>query len=208
MGSYLISIEGLPHRMSASHFDPTDGSRSGAEINARVSSDRGAGDSYEALYGADAKKHAPVRRRARLAKPGFGTLAIVTLLVGMAAVAKRETLVRAAPASAPAFAAMGLPVNARGLEFRRVSSKLIEDGDQRVLTIEGEVASLRAARGKLPDLQVSVRTADGRPVYAWTSPAPAKEIGAGEVVYFRARLAAPPPEGREVKVQFAALAGK
>jgi hypothetical protein len=194
--------------MSASHFDPTDESRSGAEINARVSSDRGAVDAYETLYGAGLKKAAPARGRARIPRPGAGVLAVIVALMGMGAVAKREALVRALPASAPVFAAIGLPVNARGLEFRHVSSKLIEDGDQRVLTIEGEVASLRAARGKLPDLQVSVRAADGRPVYAWTSPAPAKEIGAGEVVYFRARLAAPPPEGRQVRVQFAALKDK
>ena len=194
--------------MTASEFDVADGREPGAEINARASTDRGVEDSYRMLYGVEPKRPAPPRRRKGIPKPGAGLLAVLALFAGMGAIARREALTRAVPASASVFAAIGLPVNTRGLEFRHVSSKLIEDGDQRVLTIEGEVASLRAARGKLPDLQVSVRASDGRPVYAWTSPAPAKEIGAGEVVYFRARLAAPPSEGRDVKVQFAGLAGK
>jgi hypothetical protein len=121
----------------------------------------------------------------------------------MIMVAKRENVVRFVPASASVFAALKMPVNLQGLAFQNVKSRLADENGQRVLAVDGEVASIRSTPGKLPDFMVEVRSDDGRTVYSWVSPAPKQNIAAGETVYFRARLAAPPMESKDIKVQFA-----
>ena len=145
----------------------------------------------------------------RAPKPPVGiAAALAACALCMLAVGRRDIVVRAAPQTAGLFAAIGLPVNLRGLEFRGVSSRLLDDESGRVLAVEGDVANLRHAGRKLPDVLVTLRGPDGRTVYAWTSPAPQKNIGPGESVHFRARLAAPPSDGVDVKLRFIDAAKK
>ena len=54
-----------------------------------------------------------------------------------------------------------------------------------------------------PDLRVAVRDPSGREIYSWTTPPPRQTLGRGETTLFRARLAAPPLAGADVRVQFA-----
>ncbi len=145
------------------------------------------------------------KSRSILQLPRGPLAATYGLAICMALVGGRDRVVRAVPASSSIYAAMGMPVNLRGLAFQHVLSRIAEDSGQRVLAIEGEVANLRPTRSKFPDIQVSVRSNDGREIYSWNSPAPKKEIAAGETVYFRARLAAPPSEGADVKIRFASV---
>jgi hypothetical protein len=55
---------------------------------------------------------------------------------------------------------------------------------------------------------LSVRGPDGLPLYTWTNEAPRKTLGVTESARFRARLASPPAEGREVLVRFAEAPGR
>ncbi len=136
-------------------------------------------------------------------KSGLLLASVAALASGMILMARREQVVRAFPASAGAYAAIGLPINLRGLELRNVRSKLLNDGGQKVLTIEGDIANITPNGGKVPDIQVSVRNSAGLVIYTWNSPAPKSELSSGESIYFRARLAAPPAEANDVKLQFA-----
>ncbi len=154
----------------------------------------------------DPPAQATASRQPFLQRAG-AALAIIALLIGGLGLAgRREGVVRAWPGSAGLFAAVGLPVNLRGLSLRAVQSQIIDDRGQRVLAVEGSVVNLRPHDAALPDLVLSVRAADGRTLYTWTSPAPKARIAAAETVLVGARLASPPAEGRDVRVQFASAA--
>jgi hypothetical protein len=132
---------------------------------------------------------------------GLTLVAGIVLLLA-AGLAARETIVRQLPWMARPYAALGLPVNIQGLEFRDVRSRIMAEAYQKVLTIDGQISNLRAETQSLPDLQLSLRDAAGREVYAWSAPPPKATLMRGETIQFRARLAAPPDAAQAVRVQF------
>ncbi|MCZ8103783.1 MAG: DUF3426 domain-containing protein [Burkholderiales bacterium] len=123
-------------------------------------------------------------------------------LVLTAGVVQRKPIVRAVPQTAKLYAALGLAVNLRGLEFHGVRSSLVKDGDQSILVVEGEIRAVAKDPVDLPRLQLSLRGADGHEIYAWTAEAPRAALQPGETTPFRARLVAPPSEGLDVVVRF------
>ncbi|WP_244613535.1 hypothetical protein [Methylosinus sp. Ce-a6] len=135
--------------------------------------------------------------------------AIIAVVFGaMALIGLREKIVRVVPFATALYSAIGLKVNAAGLDLRGVSSRIVTEGAHRVLTVEGEIVNLRRASNRVPPMALAVRGADGRERYAWTAAAPKMRLAAGESVRFRARLASPPSEGTEVQVRFASLDGE
>ena len=129
---------------------------------------------------------------------GMGAVAL--LLMGLG---KREEIVRFVPPLAGAYAAIGLPVNVQGLEWREVRTSLVTEASQKVLAVEGEIRNLRGQSQTLPDIHLSLRDTSGREVYAWKTPAPKADLGGGETIAFRARLASPPGAATAVRVVFA-----
>ena len=129
--------------------------------------------------------------------------AIGVMALLLAAVTRREDVVRLAPPMAGAYAALGLPVNVRGLEWREVRTSLVTEASQKVLAVEGEIRNLRSQSQSLPDIQLSLRDTSGREVYVWKTPAPKADLGGGETIAFRARLASPPGSASAVRVVFA-----
>jgi predicted Zn finger-like uncharacterized protein len=127
----------------------------------------------------------------------FGLAALATL-IGV-----RASVVAAAPATAALYAKIGLAVNLRGLELKAVKSGLETTGAGRLLIVEGEIVNLTRGELAVPVLELAVRGADGQALYTWTSEAPRKTLGPAETASFRARLASPPAEGRQVLVRFA-----
>src|SRR5829696_2795961 len=125
----------------------------------------------------------------------------IAVLVGL--VTGRERIVRAAPAAALLYAAIKLPVNPVGLELAGVTSELVVSGSDKLLVVEGEILNVAKKDMDVPTLELSVRGPDGLPLYTWTSAAPRTTLAAAESARFRARLASPPAEGREVLVRFA-----
>jgi hypothetical protein len=119
-------------------------------------------------------------------------------LIGM-----RASIVRVLPIAAPAYAALGLPVNLIGLDLRNVRSRIVTEGTRRVLTIEGEIANLRRESRLAPPVALTVRGENGQAKYAWTTQAPKARLEGGETIAFRARLASPPADGADVLVRFA-----
>ena len=137
--------------------------------------------------------------------PGITTAIVVipAALVFMAAIGLREELVRAAPPLAPAFAAIGLPVNLRGLEIRDLKSSLERDGTGTLLAVEGTIVNIRARKVLVPPVRIEVEGPDGQESYNWTAAAPKAQLADGESIDFRARLSDPPQEAHSVRVQFA-----
>jgi len=143
-----------------------------------------------------------------------GRRAVPYLAVGaaivsaMAAIGAKEKIVRLAPVTARGYAAIGLPVNLRGLAFNDLHTSIIEAEGRRVLTIEGALVNLRGQKTEVPDMRIAVRDADAHEIYVWTTRPPKAALESREETSFRLRLAAPPPGAREVMVRFASVAEK
>jgi hypothetical protein len=127
-------------------------------------------------------------------------LALIAL--NAALISGRAEVVRWAPQTASLYAAIGLPVNLRGLVFANVTSqKEIQDGVQ-VLMVEGTIMSTGSRATEVPRLRFGLRNGAGQEIYSWTGLPDRKALGAGETLAFRSRLATPRPEGRDVVVRF------
>lgn len=125
------------------------------------------------------------------------------LALVMVSVMKRDAIVRVAPPLAGAYAAIGLPVNLNGLQWRDVKTRVVVESAQRILAVEGEIKNLRDHTRPVPDIELSLRDDDGREVYRWSTPAPKASLNQNETIQFRARLASPPDTARAVRVHFA-----
>jgi predicted Zn finger-like uncharacterized protein len=127
-----------------------------------------------------------------------GVLALV-VFCGFVA---RTTLVRAMPDLAGFYAAVGLGVNLRGLEFRSVRTAQANQDGIPVLVVEGEIANVTSQTMEIPKLRLAVLGKEGREIYAWTSQLPRASLKEGEQIPFKSRLAAPPAEAQQVFVRF------
>ena len=116
---------------------------------------------------------------------------LLAVIVGsMSLACVRKQIVRAVPATSALYAAAGLPVNLRGLEFRGVTSQVSGESAQRLLKVQGEIANLRP--GPNPRSNWQVQGEDGRTLYRWTASASKPKLGPNESIAFETRLVAPP----------------
>jgi predicted Zn finger-like uncharacterized protein len=146
------------------------------------------------------RRRIPVRRY-RLPRPvAIGLVAAVIAVV--AVLTLRESIVRMVPGLAGTYAAIGLPVNLRGLEFRAVkTTQEIQDGVP-VLVIEGEVVNITRHPVEVPRVRIAVLGPSQQELYAWTTLLQRSILADNEKVAFRSRLASPPPNSKEVMVRF------
>jgi hypothetical protein len=72
-----------------------------------------------------------------------------------------------------------------------------------ILVVEGEIRNLGAEPGAAPRVKLAVLDAAGQEIYRWTAAPLKARLRGGETAFFRARLAAPPAGGREVRARFA-----
>jgi predicted Zn finger-like uncharacterized protein len=127
---------------------------------------------------------------------------LALIAINAALIGGRAEVVRWAPQTASLYAAIGLPVNLRGLVFANVTTQTeLQDGVQ-VLVVEGTIMSTGARATEVPRLRFGLRNEAGQEIYSWTALPDRKALGAGETLAFRSRLATPPPEGRDVVVRF------
>ncbi len=139
----------------------------------------------------------------------LGVLAIVGVLLGcgMAAVGERTAILHHLPAAGALYDAVGLPAAPDGLALRDVHSSLVAEDGKTVLMLEGSISNLGRDAAPVPPLSAVVRDRARAPLYTWTAPAPKTSLAGGETVAFQSRLAAPPAEGRDVRVSFADASG-
>ncbi|MEA2877774.1 MAG: hypothetical protein QOF14_2970 [Hyphomicrobiales bacterium] len=146
----------------------------------------------------DRKDRRPLLRR--LVSMPMLIVAMAAILLG--ALNWRAAVVRHFPQTASLYAAIGLPVNLRGLFFEDVKSRSeLHDGVM-VLIVEGTIVNLTTRTLEVPRLRLSLRNGVGHEVYAWTALPSKSTLGSGNGLPFRARLASPPPDGRDVIVRF------
>jgi predicted Zn finger-like uncharacterized protein len=134
--------------------------------------------------------------------PGLPVAILALLALDTALIGWRADVVRAAPQTASLYAAIGLPVNLRGLTFADVTTATETHDGVPVLVVEGTIVSASPRIVEVPRLRFSVRNRSGQEVYAWTAVPGRSVLGPGESLSFRSRLASPPPDAREVLVRF------
>jgi Protein of unknown function (DUF3426) len=138
---------------------------------------------------------------------GWAVLLVMVGGIGWLAVEYRQFVVNVWPESASAYAALGMPVNARGMTLTDISYKQdVEDGQQ-VLSVTGKIVNISNHELPVPELRAVLTDDSMREVYRWTFNAGAPTLKAGAESEFSTRLSSPPPEARNLSITFAELGG-
>jgi predicted Zn finger-like uncharacterized protein len=160
-----------------------------------------AGDDIESFARRRPRSRAQ-RQRSYWALGALQTALVTLLVVNAGLIFWRGEVVRAFPQTASFYAAIGLPVNLRGLGFENVRmSRETHDGVT-VLVVEGSITNVTSKTVEVPRMRFAVRNATGQEIYTWTAVPARTLISAGEALPFRSRLASPPPEANDVSVRF------
>jgi predicted Zn finger-like uncharacterized protein len=142
------------------------------------------------------------KRRGAWPMPGIGTAILALVAVNMALLAWRTDVVRAMPQTASLYAAIGLPVNLRGLTFNNLTTTVEAQDGVQVLVVDGTIINATSRMIEVPRLRFSVRNEKGGEVYTWTAQPPKALLAPGEALPFRSRLASPPRDAHQVLVRF------
>lgn len=132
----------------------------------------------------------------------LNTFCVAMAAMVLALVVWRVEIVRLLPQTATFYRLAGLEVNLRGLAFKDVTTSTETVDGKQVLVIEGMIAAQTRKPVELPRLRFSVRDAHETEIYAWNAVLEQPALKPGENVWFRTRLASPPPEGRSIDVRF------
>jgi hypothetical protein len=143
-----------------------------------------------------------LRRQWRLPIPSLVTTVMTLLALNVVLVGWREDVVKIAPQTVSLFAALGLPVNLRGLSFSNIATVSETHDGLPVLVVTGDIVSSAPQTSDVPRLRLSIRNAQGEEIHAWTAAARRSVLTPGETLEFRARLVSPPPDGHDVVVRF------
>jgi predicted Zn finger-like uncharacterized protein len=135
-------------------------------------------------------------------RPSLTMLIVVLIAVNGVLLGWRTDVVRLMPQTAPLFAAIGLPVNLRGLAFEDVTTSIETSENVPVLLVKGKITNISRQPRDVTRLRLAMRNAAGNEVYAWTSLPARSVLPPGESEPFETRLASPPAEGQFVVVRF------
>lgn len=132
----------------------------------------------------------------------FGLAAglIVALVAGL--LVFRADVVRLWPASGPAFASVGLPVNPLGLVIEKVRADPTFQGGRPVLSVTGQIRNVREAAATAPGLNVRLLDRAGKPVAAKVAHPLDGRVPAGAVRHFAIAIVDPPANLHDLEVSF------
>ena len=123
-------------------------------------------------------------------------------LTDAAIIGERADVVWAMPQTASFYAALGLPVNLRGVHFDRLAATAERHSGEPVVIVQGEIRNSTTDIADVPPLRLAIRNAEHQEIYSWTA-APARErLSAGHRLAFRSEVNLPPPDTRDVVVRF------
>lgn len=158
------------------------------------------GEDIETVAARRAKREA--RRRFQLPAPGLPATIMALIAISAILIGWRGDVVKVLPQTASFYAAVGLPVNLRGLNFADVTTTTEAQDGVSVLVVEGSIVSAGRQVVEVPRLRFAVRNPKGQEIYSWTALPTRSVLAPGETLAFRSRLASPPPEGRAIDVRF------
>jgi predicted Zn finger-like uncharacterized protein len=127
---------------------------------------------------------------------------LVLIVVDAILIGWRRDFVRAFPQTASFYAALGMPVNLRGLSFADVVTSMEANEGVPILVVHGDIVNDIGGIVEVPRLKFIVRNAAKQEIYAWTAVPPQAQLSAYQAESFTARLASPPPDSGDVLVRF------
>jgi len=125
------------------------------------------------------------------------------LAVMVLAVALRTPLVRMQPNLAGLFAAIGLPVNTRGLAIEAVVPALDTEHGRRTLLVSGTIRNLTRSDLDIPEMRLAILDASGKEVAVLAAAPPQPRLDAGATIPFSTRLAMPASAAQRFELRFA-----
>jgi predicted Zn finger-like uncharacterized protein len=138
-------------------------------------------------------------------RPSLSRLQRIVLALALtdaAIIGERADLVWAMPQTASFFAALGLPVNLRGVHFDRLTATAERRDGEPVLIVQGAIGNSTTESADVPDLRFSIRNAEHQEIYSWTAAPGRGRLSAGRKLVFRSELILPPADTRDVVVRF------
>jgi predicted Zn finger-like uncharacterized protein len=148
------------------------------------------------------RKRLQGKRKQKTRSSRWTAVILVLFACNVALIGARSEVVRYLPQTASLFAAIGLPVNLRHLNFADVRIAKETENGATGLTIEGKIVSAGSRPVEVPRLRFAARNASGQEIYSWTAKPERSVLGPGESVDFRSHLAAPPADANDVMVRF------
>jgi predicted Zn finger-like uncharacterized protein len=124
------------------------------------------------------------------------------LVVAACGFALRTEIVRQFPDLAGVYAALGLPVNVIGLEFRdvRTLASLVQGAE--TLVVNGQIVSAADRWVVVPAVVVTLLNEAGGAIYEWSVTPEARDLEPGEAINFETRLTQPPQGAVRVRLTF------
>jgi predicted Zn finger-like uncharacterized protein len=171
-----------------------------SQMDAAAAPPPGLAEDIETFVARRARREA-LRRRQWL-RPRLPAVILILLAANAGLLAWRADIVRLLPQTAPLYAAVGLPVNLRGLVFDDIHMSRIDQDGVAVLVVEGSIVNATGRPVEVPRLRLAMRNEAGQEIYAWTALPSRSILAPGDTLPFRSRLASPPADGHEVKVRF------
>jgi predicted Zn finger-like uncharacterized protein len=142
------------------------------------------------------------RNQPRSGRPSVTTLLVLLIAINAALLGWRTDVVRVMPQTASLFAAIGLPVNLRGLAFSDITTVTEAHDGVTMLVVQGTITNITKQPRDVPRIRLAMKNGAGTEVYSWTSLPERAVLAPGDSEPFRTRLASPPPEGNRVEVRF------
>jgi len=151
-----------------------------------------------------ARRFARPAKRKKLAWPlsHLQSAILALIIIDAIIVGWRTDFVRAMPQTASFYAAIGLPVNLRGLDFDGLATSTEQHEGVPILVVGGNIVNDTNRTADVPHIRFAVRNAARQEIYSWTAVPSRLILPAGEVVSFHTRLASPPPDAHDVMVRF------
>lgn len=134
---------------------------------------------------------------------GWAALALVVTSITGFAYFQRISVVRALSGTASTYESIGLPVNVRGLEFKKVKYSWETSAGRPVLEVFGDIVNVTSKPMKVPTVVFGLRTKEKVEVYQWAADVRSELLPPGKSTAFTAQIPSPPKSIRDVQVRFA-----
>jgi predicted Zn finger-like uncharacterized protein len=142
-------------------------------------------------------------RQAAITGAIWAGVAIVVAVVLGAAILFRESVVRAWPQTASAYAAVGLPVNPTGLMIQQVHVEPALEEGHAAYTVTGFIHNVVGRAVIAPPLRISLLNAEGKRVAGQITSFADPRVPAGATRSFRTSIPDPPFSAANLVVDFA-----
>jgi predicted Zn finger-like uncharacterized protein len=200
----LPSEEAAPEAEPKAAVEPSE--TSDAAPDAGAAPDEAAVRERPMRIRSDKRRPARDLRPRRAAADVVGTLVLSTILLGgiaFAVIAWRVAIVRAVPLTAAFYGAIGIPVNALGIEIHQKDWQIAQQNGLPVLTINGTITNTSGRGVAVPPLELTLRDEKQRELYHWKVVLNAKHLSPGETQSFQIVQKSPPLEAHDVEIRFA-----